>query len=384
MKIGLALERLDPARGGVEQWTWQYAQRLAALGHEVHVVAAGACPQAAEQPFAVHLVPWGRNRLEFAGNLARRFDRLPLDVVHDTGCGWQCDVLQPHSGSRQAGAAQNIALAPAWLRPFKRAAARFLPRQREFARLEARQYADPRRTFVAISQMVARDLARWHGVPAERIRLVYNGVDPQRFEPEHDRTRRTALRTEFGLSADDVALLIVAHNFRLKGVPALLRALARLVAQGGPFKLLVAGGKRLGPWRRAAARLGLGERVNFLGSVADPAPLYAAADVYVQPTFYDPCSLVVLEALAAGLPVVTTRCNGAGELIQEGGEGYVLPDPADDAALAAALWNFRDADLRQVQGQAARRLALHHTWDRNTAELLQLYRERLGPAARAA
>lgn len=384
MKIGLAIERLDPARGGVEQWTWQYAQRLAALGHDVHVVAAGSCPQAEQQPFEVHLVPFGRNRLEFAENLARQFDRLPLDVVHDTGCGWQCDVLQPHSGSRKAGAAQNTALAPGWLRPLKRAAARFLPRQREFARLEARQYADPQRTYVAISRMVARDLQHWHGVPAERIRLVYNGVDTQRFAPQREAARREALRASHGLRPDDVALLIVAHHFRLKGVPALLRALARLVAQGGPFKLLVAGGKRLAPWRRAAARLGLGERVNFLGSLADPAPLYAATDVYVQPTFYDPCSLVVLEALAAGLPVVTTSFNGAGELLQEGVEGYVLSDPADDAALAAALWTLRDADLRRAQGQAARRLALRHTWDRNTAELLQLYRERLGSAAKAA
>ena len=131
--------------------------------------------------------------------------------------------------------------------------------------------------------------------------------------------------------------LIVAHNFALKGVPTLIRAVAELAWEGQPVRLAIAGGRRTGRAARLAKHVGIGDRVELLGSVPDAAPYYAAADVYVQPTFYDPCSLVVLESLAAGVPTVTSRFNGAGELITPGVEGSIVQDPADVGELADCL-----------------------------------------------
>lgn len=374
MNVGLVVESLDPRRGGVEQWTHQFAQRLLAGGHAVHVVARDMrLPPDAALP-AFHRVS-GAGRLDFAIAAEELLRRLPLDVIHDTGCGWHCDVFQPHGGSRTAAFEQNQRIEPAWLRPIKRLAAQWLPRYREFDRLARRQYAAPGRLFVAISQMVARDLQTWHGVPAERLRLVYNGVDTARFSPRHRQERRGPVRRQLGVHENETLLLTVAHNFRLKGVPTLLRAAALLAQRKCRVRVAIAGGKRLAGWQRWADRLGVGGLTTFLGPVDDPVPYYGAADVYIQPTFYDPCSLVVLEALASGLPAITSRFNGAGELIEPGREGEVIHDPADPRELADAIRPYCDRARQASAGQAARALAERHTLARNAMEMVAVYEQ---------
>jgi UDP-glucose:(heptosyl)LPS alpha-1,3-glucosyltransferase len=103
-------------------------------------------------------------------------------------------------------------------------------------------------------------------------------------------------------------------------------------------------------------------------------PYYAAADAYVHPTYYDPCSLVILEAAASGLPIVTTRrCNGAAELFHNGRDILTVEDPRDAQALVECVDALFDERLRQRLGEAARRVALHHTFERNVAEIVALY-----------
>jgi UDP-glucose:(heptosyl)LPS alpha-1,3-glucosyltransferase len=258
---------------------------------------------------------------------------------------------------------------------------RFLPRYRGFRRLARKQYVQDGRLFLALSHMVARDFMRFHQVPAERIRIVYNGVDLQRFSPALQDKYRQQIRKKLGIR-DELLLLIVAHNFALKGVPTLLKSVGALVRQGQPVRLVVAGGKRLEPYRDLAEQLGAGLATRFLGAVDDASPYYAAADLYVQPTFYDPCSLVVLEALASGLPVITTRFNGAAELITPGVEGYVMHDPADAEELTSFVHRLLEPQARTQMGQAARRLAMQHSLERNGAEILAVYREQMSSGRR--
>lgn len=384
MRIGLMIENFNPRSGGAEQWTWQFARALLHRGHEVHVVAQSFAPATAALPITAHPLGRRRSRLDLAAAAAAKLHGLSLDVIHDMGGGWFCDVFQPHGGSRRAALEQNLQLVPRWARGWKRAAWPWLPRYREFETLQARQYVDDGRLVVALSQRVADDFRRLHRVPAGRIRLVYNGVDVQRFTPAHRRRHRGVVRARLGLQPQRTMFLIVAHNFRLKGVPALLEATARLAQAGHDLQLVVAGGKRLGPWMRAAARRGVADRVTFTGPVDDPVPLYAAADVYVQPTFYDPCSLVVLEALASGLPSITSRNNGVSELMTDGADGLVLDDPADAGALAAAMERLLDPHQRHAMGEAARQLALEHTFEHNVRDMLAVYGEAFQAQRRAA
>jgi UDP-glucose:(heptosyl)LPS alpha-1,3-glucosyltransferase len=114
--------------------------------------------------------------------------------------------------------------------------------------------------------------------------------------------------------------------------------------------------------------------VTFLGLV-DPVPYYAAADVFVHPTWYDPCSLVTLEASSCGLPVVTSRFNGAAELMTDGKEGFVLHDPGDVATLAARMKELLEPAQREKMGAAGRALAMQHTFEEQTTQFIELYRE---------
>lgn len=384
MRIGLVIEHFDPHRGGAEQWTHQFTERLLAGGHEVHVVAGVFAESTASMPILRHHLPKTRNRLEFAAAAERKLRSLPLDAIHDMGGGWYCDVFESHDGSRYAQWEQKLRTLPPWLRPIKRRMTRVLPRYLEFRRLLARQFADPGRIILALSRMVAADYLHYHGVHPEQIRLIYNGVDTKRFSPEHRAAHREATRRQLGVEADETLLLFVGHDFQRKGLATAIRATARMVRAGEAVRLVVVGGRH--PWRprQLARRLGAGRHVTFAGSVLDTVPFYAASDIYVLPTFYDPCSLGVLEAAASGLPSVTSRFNGAGEMLTNGVNGLLMNDPADDEELAHLVRPLLDREARSDMGRAARHFALDHTLQRNCDEIVAVYRDIAGMARRAA
>lgn len=382
MRIALVIKHFDPACGGAEHWTWQFAQWLAREGHEVHAVATRFTEDAARLGMVCHAVRSCSSPFAWAAAAEQTVKTLQVDVVHDMGHGWCGNVIQPHSGSLVAAFKHDLLSQPPWLRPWKRGAACVLPRHRTFRRLVERQYADDRAIVIAVSRMVGRHLSQFHGVSDARLRIVYNGVDIDRFSPEHRRKHREAMRRQLGVK-DEPLLFIAAHNLQLKGVPTLLRAVARLLGQGQRLHVAIAGGKGVGPARRLATKLNAAHAVSFVGLQRDVVPCYAAADVYVQPTFYDPCSLVVLEALASGLPVITSRYNGAAELMHQGREGCVLDDPADDGALAEAIRVLLDPAVRGPMGSAARELAENHSFARNCREILAVY-ETTAPQRRRA
>src|SRR5262249_20871888 len=158
---------------------------------------------------------------------------------------------------------------------------------------------------VVNSRMVQRHFRQHYGIPAEAVRVVPSAIDPARFVEDDRLARRQALRRRCGIGPDEVVAAFVGMHYRLKGLDPLLHAVRRLPADV-PFRLLVAGSPRTERYEALARRLGVAERVCFLGYCAETRNCYFAADFLVHPTFYDPCSLVVLEALACGLPVITT------------------------------------------------------------------------------
>ena len=394
MKIGLVVDHFDPSRGGVETWTYQLAERLLRLAHEVHVVAETFnhsldLPKTGDSSGLIwHRLPAGTSRMRRGHAAETILRRLDLDVIHDMGVGWFCDVFHPHGGSRTAAFRQNLELAKPWLRPWKNLAARILPRYREFDRLLVKQYGGSH-FVIALSKMVQLDIREYHEVDRDRIRLVYNGVNIRRFSSEDRATHREPVRSRLGLS-DELLFLIVAHNYRLKGVPTLLQAMSLLKQTDDNIHLAIVGGKQPRPFIRMARRLGVEQHVSFLGATDDIVPYYAAADVYVQPTFYDPCSLVVLEALGCGLPVITSGFNGASELMEHGKHGFIVDDPGDAITLSHEMSKLRDEQVREKMSHQCRSLSLRHTFTNNVDNILAVYREviesRLGkkPYGRAA
>ena len=374
MRIGLAIEHFEPERGGAEIWTLQFVRQLLSRGHEVHVVSQTFSREVSALPLVTHRLGRFVSRIRRAQAFERRLRSLNLDVVHDMGAGWYCDVFHSHDGSRMAQWDRKLVGLSGIMRPWKRLLVRWSPRYAAFRKLMARQFHAPDRLFLALSRMVADDYQRYHHVPEEQIRIIHNGVDVERFDPARSRLLREPIRRQWGLGDDELVLLFVGHDFFRTGLATAILALGRL-AGDAPVRLVVVGGSRWRPYARLAEQCGVADRLTFVGAVGDPLPYYGAADVCVLPTLYDPCSLVVLEAAACGLPVVTTRQNGAGELLTDGCDGFVLPDPTDADALAGRIGLLLDGDCRRRMSAAARTLALQNTLSHNVDRFEALYRE---------
>lgn len=387
MQIGLVIDDLDRRRGGMSEWCWQFVNALSRRGIEAHVVAQGFGEEALPKSVVRHIAPRSRSRIEFAAAAERMLRQANVDVAHDMGMGWHFDLFQPHGGSYLAWMSRRLDMYPKFFRAIKRPIDALLPRRRDFAQHWARQCAAIEKseaTIVAVSHEVARHFEELNHIRHDRIAVIHNGVDCTRFSPAHRAGFRGPVRRRLGIADDTLLLLIAAHNFRLKGVPELLWVTAQLVKAGRPVHTIVAGGQHLEPWRLAAARLGVSRQVSFVGSVANMVPYFAAADAYVHPTYYDPCSLVLLEAAASGLPIVTTRrFNGAAELFHEDDDILTVNDPREYSALLERVDALFDERLRGKLSVAARRVALRNPLERNVAEIVRLYasRTRRGAAA---
>ncbi len=184
--------------------------------------------------------------------------------------------------------------------------------------------------------------------------------------------------TSSGLEPRDLVGLFVGHNFALKGLKPLLAGLAarrQRNRRARPIQLLVCGGGNAEPYRRLASWLGLADSVHFMGFYPDVNACYWSSDFFVQPTYYDPCSLVVLEALACGLPVITTAQNGASELMTDGREGYILTAADAEGELIAALDHMAVDDTRRAMAVQAARLGQQQTFDAHVARLTAIFEE---------
>jgi UDP-glucose:(heptosyl)LPS alpha-1,3-glucosyltransferase len=245
---------------------------------------------------------------------------------------------------------------------------RLSPRHVALLALERQVFRDPAQLVQCNSNMVRTELRRRYGIPPQRLALIRNGVDLERFHPRRRRPEGARLRAQLGAGAEPV-WLFAGSGFARKGLDTALRALAR----GGPAesRLWVAGADDSSPWRRLAGRLGVGPRVQFLGYRRDLPALYAAADALLLPTRYDAFANVCLEAAAAGLPTVSSAANGAAEIL--GPAGFAVEDPEDADAFARALDALADRQTRERLGRAAREIAELHSWDAHVGALRELF-----------
>lgn len=193
------------------------------------------------------------------------------------------------------------------------------------------------RHIVANSMMVRENIIRHYDVPEERISLIYNGVDLRRFRPENRNNRRLEVKKRFSIPDDAILLLFVGSGFKRKGLATLMEALSVLRQKRKEIYLIAAGRDNPDYYKKLAADYRISETVRFIGVQPDIENFYAASDIFVLPTLYDPFSNATLEAMASGRPVITTKNNGASELISNGQEGYILNRLFDAGELAARI-----------------------------------------------
>ncbi|MCI0339578.1 MAG: glycosyltransferase family 4 protein [Planctomycetales bacterium] len=254
LRVALVLERFVPALGGTERYAAGLARGLSARGHAVTVVCSEADPAAldglARVEIPVARLPKAWRVWSFASR-AREATAGPggspkYDVVHGLQKSLGHDVFQPHTGSHRDSLRAARRARPSALGRAAHAAGKWLSaKQWVFAAIERRQYTQaPPPVFVAVSDLVRRQMLEVHGVPADRVRLLPNPVDTTRLHPGL-RAGREETRRARGAGPGEPLLLFAGHDFRLKGLEPALRALARLPAA----RLLVAGRERPKPWQ---------------------------------------------------------------------------------------------------------------------------------------
>ena len=350
LKFATAIPHFSRRKGGAERYTVDLCTRLAGEDFEVHVYAEDWEQENPGIHFhQVRTIPFPKSLrlLSFAMRATKAVEKENYDVTLGVGNTLKADVLQPHGGVHWAWFWRSLRAYDhpiLWLIKFL---GRVLsPKQWVQGYIENAPYK--KRAFkkiVAISDMVKNDIMRWYRVPEHQIEVIYNGVDTERFHPRN-REYRGEIRRRHGIG-DEFVILFVSNNFRMKGLGLLIKAVAQIRKENYPgLKLLVLGRDCQSPYLRLARKMGISEDVVFAGSTDEPEKYYGAADLLVHPTFYDACSLTVLEALASGLPVVTTVSNGASGVLSQGQDGWVIDDMKNGDQLKRAIKHFLVDDVR--------------------------------------
>ena len=321
-------------RGGVERIVFECARYLAFRGHDTHVFSSDW--EEMDPRVTRHWVPTGRvpalRMLSFAARSRQRMRKFPADVIGAFG------VQSPPGGVLWVQSVHK-----AWLEisaKYRGLSGRLRQKLNPFhptALALERHYIGGRRyrKLIAVSETVKSDLMRLYRTPAEDIVIIPNGFSPEEFNVARSGELREPVRRSLGLSDSNRVVVFAANEFERKGFEPLLRAVALLRDQD--VRVLAVG--RLNPTTYSGRidELGLKGRVLFTGPTSDVPQYYAAGDVFVLPTQYEAWGLVIVEAMACGLPVVTSRLAGAAIAVHEGRSGYLLDDPRCAQEIAARL-----------------------------------------------
>lgn len=376
MKIAIVRQRYNPF-GGAERFVERALGALAGEGAEVTLITRN-WDGAPREGFRQITCNPSYSRL-FGGRAAR--DRSFAVAAQAEMARGGFDITQSHEripGCMIFRAGDGVHAA--WLNhrarilgPLQRLAQRWSPYHRYVLGAEQAMFTHPAlRAVICNSHMVADEVARYYGVAPEKLQVIYNGVDTAAFHPGLAAEHRRTTRSTAGIPDDVPVLLYVGSGFERKGVPQLLQAAARMQRSEAHI-VIVGADRKLKAMPALAEQLGLAGRVHFTGPLKDVRPWYGAADGFVLPTLYDPCPNAALEALACGLPMVTSTTCGAQEWVRSGENGWVV-DAVDIDALASRMDDLAGLAGNATARAAARAVAEPLTLPAMADRLLALYR----------
>ncbi|MCC7326966.1 MAG: glycosyltransferase family 4 protein [Burkholderiales bacterium] len=376
MRLAIVRQKYTPY-GGAERFVERALLALAERGVELTLVTrrwpasgdARVTPLIIDPPYVGRML----RDLGFARAVCRRLASLPDTLVQSHERIDCCDIYRAGDGVHSVWIEERLRGASL----AERATLAASPFHRYMLAAERRLYASTRlRQVICISRMVQSEIHERFGLPRERLPVIYNAIDPAVFHPGLS-AHRAKLRARFGIGDDACVFLLVGSEYARKGVGRALEALAAVPA---PAHLVVVGRDRHpARYHALARRLGVIHRVTFAGAQQDPRPFYGAADAFVLPTLYDALSNAVLEALACGLPVVTSDRCGAGELVREHDAGTVC-GARDIGAIAAGMSTLLDSGRRRREGANALAAMRPLTPESMAQRLVALYETLLPPS----
>lgn len=351
MKVALVIERAYPRLGGAETSVLELAAALRSADIETEIVAAKGDSRTRHVKILCNDTPGKRIGIKkFEKALKDYFSKNHYDIIHSVLPFSFADIYQPRGGSYAEASFRNIAsYSCRYLRMYKRFTAFANIRRSSLARAEQQicfNHTGP--ILAALSDYVARQFKKHYGLEDNRIVVIRNGVLTSKTSNISKTERlRSQIFTQLGIKEADrpVFFLFAANNFRLKGLEVLIHALEMTAASNfeqSPF-LIVVGSGNTSPYKRLAKKLNVSWRIAFMGYLRDIRNILAISDVAVLPTFYDPCSRFILEALAADKPVITTKFNGAAEMFTNNRHGRIIDMPENIPALAEAIGYFTNS-----------------------------------------
>jgi UDP-glucose:(heptosyl)LPS alpha-1,3-glucosyltransferase len=342
--------------GGAESYLKRLGLGIADLGHGTELFATRDWPPN-EWPFGSITHLRAESAIGFADELEQLRPQIRCDVLVSLERVWRCDVYRAGDGVHRA-----------WLnrrRKFELPLERFvrgLNRKHRDLLLLEKSLLDERRArrVIANSQMVKNEIVDLYGYPEDKIDIVRNGVPLEKFRVDPDRREKS--RADLELKPDQIALLFVGSGWERKGLLFAIQAMQ--LCKNRKMRLLVAG--------RGNQRHYKSKQVQLLGEMPDLLRVYAAADIFILPTIYDPSSNASLEALACDLPVITTRANGFSEIIGDGVHGSIIDRPDDLIALRDAILLWSDQRRRDAARSAITERVSDFDISRNVAQTLEI------------
>jgi UDP-glucose:(heptosyl)LPS alpha-1,3-glucosyltransferase len=359
--------------GGAEQFVQSNIQELANAGHDIHIFANHWSPTDHSNIHLHHVSAFKFNAfirtLSFAWFSARAMEKESFDIIQSHEKTWKQDVYRVGDGCHKEWLEQRKRSNPAMNGFFLS----FNPFHWLILRLEKNLFESGQcRKFIAISQMVKNDILKHYNCSQESISVIYNGVNLTRFHPDNRRSFRATIRKKLSIPEDSVLILFVGSGFERKGLKALLQATQYLHSKD--WRLLIIGKGKLSKYLQFVTE-NLRSRIIYKEPILDIEKYYAAADIFVLPSIYEPFGNANLEALASGLPVITTRYCGAADIIQHGQNGLIIEIPESSQEIAKSINTLFNPALRHLIGQNGRTLAEKFSLEKNTSEMLKTYQD---------
>ncbi|MFZ0678727.1 glycosyltransferase family 4 protein [Candidatus Binatus sp.] len=366
MRIALLTRRFDSAGGGTERDLIVTAECLRAAGHQVTIFADEI--RGATGDWDVRRVGAGPrlgrtlSLLRFGWTAAPAARRTGADLVLSFARCVGADVMRSGGGAH----ASYVRAARKWRGVIGATAMRITPYHRMQMLVERQAFRDPRlKRVIAVSNFVRDDLIREFDLTPEKTLTIYNGVDLDRFRPATNSSERAAIRQKFAVPASARVVAFVGNGFARKGLGFLIEAWP-LVA-GGAFLMVAGADRQTDKFARRARALNVGMRIVFTGPQPNVETIFHAADAFAMPSLFEPFGNVVMEAMASGLPAMTSAFSGVAEVIPPSMRGFRVENPNDVGEVALRLGALFDApaDL----GTEARATAEKFTWTRYAKEL---------------
>ncbi len=343
-------------------------------GHEAHVYAHHIDSNVGEGP-VFHYVPapgvFGFMKiLTFMFFLRSALARSSYDIVHHQIRPFGPGIVTAAGGCHCA----YLRVKNAGMTLLERLIVWFNPLDYLIMALERHYYVPGRiQKIIANSNFNKQGILSQHDIPEDMVAVIHNGVDSQYFSPENRQRHRDISRHEFGFSSQDLVILFIGSNFRRKGLYILMDALL----EGGisqmdrmGIKLLVVGHDEVKNRHKYSEII---SRTVFPDTSGDVIKFYAAADIFITPTVFDPFANTTIEAMSAGLPVITTESDGVSDIIEDSVNGYFLSSTDKPEHLLERIVELTNEKTRGEIGYKARNAVLGYSWEMNIKEQIDLY-----------